>query len=267
MSFIEVKRDKNNLEQTTYKKRVYMRPTGKHIVRVLPGDPTSYTTFIHWINNRTIECLGSECPVCLNNKRIIAENPDTFRKVPGYSARSEKFYVNILDRTPVKICPNCSEENTQDSGRFTPVCSSCGSLIQSVDAVPCNKVKILSRGVTLRDELNKFHDTVLDENGERIGITNFDVQLIVGSNAQVFAVELENNRDVVTVPQEELFDITDAVIKLSADEMMKLYKGTALKDIFAGRSSSDGDVIDKVAELEEEKVNEINEQINSLLDF
>jgi len=262
MSFIEFKSKDMEIGET-FKKTLFMKLTGKNIVRVLDGKnlPTFHTAFVHWIRNLPLECLEDECHVCKNNKRIIAENPENFRKVPSYSRKQEIFYVNVLDRTPVKTCPECGAENESVNGRYLSQCK-CGVLITEVPVMPCNKVKILTRSKALGNELNAIDNRILDANGDRIGITNFDIQILLGQNNRAFAAEMEYSNDVVDIPEEELFDLRKTPIQLSPDEMYDYLKGTALKDIFASRGSEESSVTEV---LEESTVTEIKDKLSGLL--
>src|SRR3989304_9000918 len=93
-----------------FRKPVWFFPRpGNYIIRILQKDYVS--KYAHWIptgkgKGTTIECLGrDECPVCHDNARIIGEYPETFRNVPGFNPYHVTCYVNILDKTQVKVCP------------------------------------------------------------------------------------------------------------------------------------------------------------------
>ncbi len=50
---------------------------GNSVIRIIDEDYYSVET--HFINKMSVVCLGEDCPVCKNNRRLILDNPDTFR--------------------------------------------------------------------------------------------------------------------------------------------------------------------------------------------
>ena len=151
------------------RKEEFLRLTpGNHIVRVLPDEQGFYLTYTHWLNRANIECLEDDCPICMNNRRIIAENPKNFRNIQGYSPKRQVFYVNILDKTPAKVCPNCSEANKSVAGTFPHVCQNCSGVIVNVETTPINKVCILNRGKELYSNIKSINGAITDELGEPI---------------------------------------------------------------------------------------------------
>ena len=245
-----IKFEQQSFGDKTFRKMEFLKLTNLHTVRIL--NAPSYTAYVHWINRIPIKCLDDECPICKQNKLIIAENPETFRKVSTYSRKSQTFYLNVLDRTPVKICPNCDHENTVVGNRFPAVCEGCNSLITDVVSAPVNKVKILSRGQTFGEDINNIYNRNVDDAGNVIPIYNYDIQIMVGSNKQAFPQELINNNDVVTVDPSELFDLESAPISLGGAEMLELQRGVSLKDIFAARTANDEEeVAESLNDIEE----------------
>lgn len=247
-----------------FKKTVFMRLVSLHTIRVL--SEKSFVTFLHWINRVPIKCLGDDCPVCKQNKLIILENPNTFRKVSTYSARRQTFYLNVLDRTVVKVCTNCGAENLMVANRFPPTCESCSILINDIEPASLNKVKVLSRGITFGEDLNNIHMSYVNDAGDIIGIKNYDVQIMVGANKQPFPQAVLTSNDKVDVPDSELFDLESAPISLEGDEMLDLQRGVSLKDIFAARSSDDVEVESETVEvLEDAMIEKLTSNVQSLM--
>ena len=238
------------------KKKQFLRLTpGNHVIRLLPGEQGFYITYTHWINNANIECLDDECPICMNNKRIIAENPDNFREIKGYSRRRQVFYVNVLDRTPAKICPSCGEIHKGVGGNFPSACSNCNAVLVNEQAKPLNDLAILNRGSELYENLKSINNENLDELGEKIGIENYDIMIMVPPKTKrPVAQGMPHQRDEVTMPEEELFNLEEAPLKLSADEVNKFLRGASLKDIYAMRRADA--IIEDIAEKEVEGFNE-----------
>lgn len=220
---------------TLFKRPVFLKLTAVHVVRIL--DTKGHVTDVHWINRIPIECLKDDCPICKNNLLVKAENPNNFWTVSSYSRKAPTFYLNVLDRTPTKVCPNCEHENTIIGNMFSPTCKGCGGLITNVADNPVNKIKILSRSQTFGDELNRINDTNLGQDRNKLGIQNYDIQIMVGSNKQPFAQALLDRNDAISYNKEDLFDLPEVPIKLTASEILDFQAGTSLKDIFASRNT------------------------------
>jgi DNA-directed RNA polymerase subunit RPC12/RpoP len=211
-------------------------PAGNTTIRIL--QPKTLDYFVHYINGAYIKCLEDECPICLSNRKLIAENPETFRDIKGWSSRSERHSVNVLDKTLVKICSKCKKEVKKVGANFPTTCPACGTVIVSEEIKPLNKVKILARGKTLFENFNGIENSVLDEAGNPIPLTAYDFTLFVtgtGRETNITVIPMTDKRDVVDVPEDILFDLSKTVIALTSDEMMEVQRGVSLKDIFATR--------------------------------
>ena len=230
------------MEQTsefTGRKKEFLKLTaGNHSIRLLPGDEGFYITYTHWIHKANIECLGEECPICLNNKRIVAETGDRYKDVKGYSRRRQVFYVNALDRTLAKTCPSCGQVHKPIMGTFSSVCTSCNAVLANEEPVPLNKVVILNRGTELYEQLKTINNSVLNDVGEKVGIDNFDVMIMVPAKTKrpsVSAMPHKNDKVEVT---EELYKLSEAPIHLEVGEIKSFLNGASLKDIFAARRAN-----------------------------
>lgn len=251
MEFPEVKSNENT---STFRRTEYLRTTpGVHLVRLLPP---LYTEYTHYLRGTTIACLGDECPVCANNKKIIAENPENFRNIPEYSYPRFTYYINVLDRTPAKVCQNCETEVKSDlNGNMSAVCPKCSTVLTG-EVAPLNKVRVLSRGKELfEQQLKLIQATKRNEKNEPIGIENFDIELAVGSNKQPVPSARLDRMDKVEVPQEEYFDLENAVIRLEVDEVPDLLRGISLKDIFASRKAEQVVVDNTISQELEDELN------------
>ena len=136
--------------------------------RILDREHLDYT---HYVNGTTVLCLGDDCPLCLNNKRLFVEMPKSFKNDSSFSPRTKRYSVNVLDKTMVKKC-KCGLEYSD----LATVNCSCGQII-TTSPEPSNTVKVLSRGASLFNQLVAINDAVLDESGERVGIDKFDISL------------------------------------------------------------------------------------------
>lgn len=222
--------------RNNFRRVEYLATTpGAHVIRLVSDIHTERT---HFVRNTTIACVGDDCPICANNKKIIMENPSSFRNVAGYSYPRLTRYVNALDRTLAKICPNvdCGAEiKATIDGNFLPTCPKCGTMIVSVVPAELNKVKVFSRGKELFDQLELIQTSKRDRNNNVIGIENFDIELVVGQNKQPVPSARLDRMDVVTVNPDDLFDLTAVVIRLTAEEIPDFLKGISFKDIFSSR--------------------------------
>ena len=243
----------------TGKKKEFLRLTvGNHTIRLLPGEEGFYITYTHWINNTNLECAGDECPICMNNKKIINDNPDDFRNVKGYSRKRQVFYVNVLDKTLAKTCASCGEVHKPVAGTFASVCTSCNAVLVDVPPQPVNKICILNRGSELYENIKSINNAILDEAGEKVGVDSFDVMIMVPPKTKrPVAQGLPHQNEVIEIPQEDLYVLEEAPLSLTVDEINKFIRGATLKDIFALRRAdevadetpvSDYEVIDEKAE-------------------
>ena len=271
----EVSGDFKNFKKTEF---LSLTP-GMHIIRIL--DDKAHMVYTHYLVTRTgsytVECLGEDCPICKNNKQIIYEHPEDFRDVRGYASRSPRFFFNVLDRSQAKVCPSCGTVNKKlPNQSWASQCSKCGALLTTVDPVQLNKVSVVGTGKTLAQNLVSFERAYLDDNGEPIGLKNFDI---------ILSVEMQNKKKVITplpstsslmkreeinVPEDQKFDLTKCTIKLETEEIQDLIDGVSLKDIFTARKKpvSTGQVNEEKQQvIEDELAEESQEMINHLTDL
>lgn len=247
-----------------------LKHDGSHFIRVL--NPVAKKYYQHWIGGG-IECLGDECPQCQQNKRILAEeslkangnNSVAFKnamKIQGFNWKQERGAVNVLDRTPVKICPKCQSEVKADNEVFPTSCPSCGNFIQKVEVRPLDKVRVFSRAGSVFEKIGLLEKTKLDEEGNEIGLANFDLELIIAGNNTI--PRKTDRMDKVEVPEDALFDLDNTVVHLEPDEMVQKMRGVSLKDIFAARRATTPDVEDERKEVDEDSLAEIQSKIDEL---
>lgn len=255
-----------NINKIEDKRGEFVRPKflsftlGMHRVRIL-GD--LHPKFIHFLRGvATITCLGSECPICQRNKVIKLENPDNFNKVPGYLPSQLRYYFNGLDRTPAKICPKCGYENKANMENiYVSACEECGTMIQNIEPETLNVVKVVTVSQTNMGKLEVMQKTVLDDDEEPIGLDHFDVifnSAIVGKKKEIWPVADENSVGPVEYDEDTLYDLDNIVPKLTAEEIVSLLSGVALRDIFASRGTADE------VELDAEDVSEVEGKVEEL---
>ena len=227
------------MEQTSEfkgRKKEFLKLTaGNHTVRLLPGEEGFYITYTHWIHNANLECLGDECPICLNNKRIVAEKGDGYKEDKSYSRRRQVFYVNALDRTLAKACPSCGQVHKPIMGNYSSVCTNCNSVLVNEEPKPLNQVVILNRGTELYDQLRTINSSVLNESGEKVGIDNFDIMIMVPAKTKRPSASAMPHQNEPVEVTEELYKLSEAPLHLESGEIKSFLSGASLKDIFSAR--------------------------------
>lgn len=253
MTFASITSRSGEYNSNFRKTNFWKKSIGTHYVRIL--DESAEEVFTHWVNGTSFKCPGEECPICENNRKIMAENPESFRRNPGFNPYQRRWNVNILDRTLVKVCENkeCETKIPADAnGAFPTVCPSCGMLLPD-KAEPNNEISILSGGKTLFiNELEAYAKAYRDEEGNPIPINSYDMALIVskgdrglmvkaapmtGRNSRIVVSDVEGIEDAYVIHPDELYDTKTAVLELTAPEILKLISGVELRDIFAERRS------------------------------
>ena len=225
-----------------FKKTEYLvLDPGEHRIRIL--EPVETRKYTHYIGYSYIECLGDECPICQNNKKLMYEYPDTFRDQEGWTPRRPRFYINVLDKTPTRICPKCGTEKKDG----TLLCPACNTALN--EPVPLNKVKVLSAGKELMEDLKIQSMSVRSENDERIDIRTYDWTVTVRGKGRDKKYNVAHRwfpgkEYYEELGDQKLFDLENVVIKLGPEEMLDLFNGASLKDIFAMRRAKK-EVVDK----------------------
>ena len=257
-------------EKIEYKKTRWLFPRpGKYQIRVL--DTGYVSKYTHWIKSglraSVVECLGpEECPICIDNSKIIAENPDNFRDVAGFIPYTVTCYVNVFDKTLVKTDPVSGEENNAGpDGQFALTSWGSKESIVNIEPAPSNKVKVFSRGKTVFDTIADYDVTIQETTG--MNITEYDLTLVVrprdgtiGSNLSI--VPQPHLKALLVLPEgEERFDLSKVTIKLQPDEIREFQRGVSLKDIFASRREmvkvetedafAEGSIVNKPVEVAE----------------
>ena len=230
-----------------FKKTLFLDMNNTATVRIL--SPQKFEVDTHYIYKATVQCLGEECPICSNNKMIRMQFPDTYKDEPKYSPRRTVVMVNVFDKTPVRTCSKCGTESYAPANQGATGCKKCGEILTGAPT-PSNKVKVLSRGVTLFDQLDAISNAIMDSKGEVIGLNGYDMTFVVsgaGKTKTITPIAGPVSEGPV-VDEKDLYDLEKVTIKLSVDELMDLQRGVSLKDIFSARRAS-------------EKVSAVNEQI------
>lgn len=212
-----------------YKKTEYLAlKQGEYTIRIL--DPMETKKYAHFIGRGWIECLGEDCPICQNNKKIMYEHPqEEFNKIAGWCPRRPRFFLNVIDRSD-------------------------------------GKVKVLSCGPQLIEDLKVMSKAIRDENDQRIDIRHYDWTLIVKGEGRektttpshkFFGKETEPE-----IGEQTLYDLDKCLIRLEADEMLDAFNGASLKDIFAMRRAKKEALDAEFPTASEDVQNEISKAVD-----
>ena len=251
----------NRRDESEFKTPKFLRINeGEMFIRIL--GPTIYDVKTHWVNGVTVKCLDEECPICQNNEKIRIEHPEDFRDIQGYVPWRNTFYTNVFDKTPVKVCSDCGSEIQSVKGIFPSSCWNCNTIVSNVEAKPSNTIKILNRGVQLRDQLELVNLSVKDDNGEPVGIENYDIKLRVGSNKEPIPIEMPSSNEPVEYNEEDLFVLENVPLRLKPEEITDLLRGVKVKDILIARNA-EADVVETSPEVEEE-IKKTSSKVKSL---
>jgi hypothetical protein len=220
--------------KSKYRKTEFMNlEAGEHRLRIL--EPMETKKYTHYIGFAYIECLGDDCPVCENNKRILYEHPEDYKQVKGWSPRSQRFYINVLDKTPAKGCPKCGLEKVNYAGEL---CPEDGVALQTL----APRVKVLSMGSMLLEDIKVLSKSVRNKQDERIDIRMYDFILDIkgAKTSKVTNVAHKwypGDEALEDLGEQELFDLSEVAVKLSREEMLDVFNGAKLKDIFVMRKA------------------------------
>ena len=245
--------------KSDFKKTMFVDMNTTSTVRVLTPDRLEIYT--HYINRATVQCVGDDCPVCATNKALIMQFPDTFKEEAKYSPRRLVKLVNVLDKTSVRTCTKCG---TEYPGTGAVTCK-CGEIVTGTPA-PSMKVKVLSRGVTLFDQLDAINNAIMDEKGERVGLTGYDLTFVIsGSGKNKIITPIAGQiSPMPEFKEEDLYDLENVTMKLTATEMVDLQRGVSLKDIFAARRAAEKSASIAESVLPKELMDSVQADVDAL---
>jgi len=233
-------------ERTSKFKRVELFDftPGEHVIRIL--DEKAFAVLVHWMNNASFQCLGTNCPVCAKNADLQEKHGRDSREIVNYPKKS--YLTNVFDMTQVKVCPECSFEIKPNMIKFPPTCSNCDALINKVEPVTLNKIKVFRGGARVfRQQL----DEIYNEYGDLRG---YNLQVLVsgsGRDRQVLIKPLIKENEPLTIPPEDFFDLSTVTLKLTSEEIVEFTeKNVSIKSIFEKRRAN----TDKVSESLEDKI-------------
>jgi len=227
-----------------FKKTQFLKIIPGYPVRIRILDKGAHRVSKHYLPKQKISivCLEENCPICANNKKLAAQHKDMkYSDIPGIINKQNRFLVNVLNRTKVKTTPTEKVVYAGADGKFPTQHPETGEDLTKITATSQNTIEVLERGSKLFSQLNGIYDTVRDEDGNRIGLTNFDIILTAsgkGRQMEVSAIPQPQLNDEVKLLETDLYDLTKVPMKLSEDELNKVLSGVSLQDIFEARKAT-----------------------------
>jgi hypothetical protein len=202
------------------------------------------TVYTHWMftdgKKMPFRCLGEMCPVCARNSSV--ENDED----PDFIKKDRAYIVNVVDLTPMKICPKCENVNEKNATK----CSNeeCGTVIIDVDPQPLDRVRYLESSWTVFEQIKQTAEALVDQ-GMDIKSTPLVIRKSKASNDKIVATVIPSPKDEVDVRKytDNLFDYEKTGIHVNHQEMIILMNGGSFKDILKKRSDNK----DKKSELDE----------------
>lgn len=223
----------------------YIKLTSEHptIIRVLDAKPV--VSWSHFVPKKhsafpnansgkgmSFICPGiSICPICEWNKQQKAKED----KPKNLLGSRKVFTFNVLDRTPVVVCPSCGAEYYESSTGFPEECSSdgCGTSLVDVEPQPRNKIQIFQKGVMVLNQFISFEEEFGD-------INSYDIKLDTRGTADQSnticvpkpAVELDLEEVLGKDWQDQLYNIPERVKPMDVSNIERILGGEDYYSVF-----------------------------------
>lgn len=246
MSFIENADRKATNRNTVKVSRWVKLDEGKPVVvQILEDSATEY--FKYWFRDSTGKWVGyaspgyESCPIASRNRTIGKGNK-------GYIKPRRTYCVNVLDMTPMVICPECGSVYWPQE---KPATCSCDTPLKDVKPEPLNKVRILERGYRLFKQLNSLDtgedsegnaiNSITDEEGNPLSITEYPIQIIrsgQGNETVTTPIPMLHLDAVNPEDYEDLLYELPQGMDLTNEEVLAIIEDRVpLSDIFAARNA------------------------------
>lgn len=224
----------------------FIRTTSDHqtVIRVIDDKPK-----VHWSHfvpkghhafpnanagkGMSFRCPGwDDCPICAWNRQQKETNPTT-----KDTLNARKLYTfNVLDRTPVVICPICGAEHYNLVDAYPSECE-CGVDLSKVDAVPRNRIQIMQKGKRIIDQFKSF-----EEEPELGDLREYDVKLDTrGKGSDSMTTCIPKQKTVVDMAEvlgegweKKLYDVEQVISPLSADIINRILRGEDYYGVLKG---------------------------------
>jgi hypothetical protein len=172
----------------------------------------------------SITCSGWDtCPICAWNKTQL----DKTNKLK----LSTKYAFNVLDRTPVIICPKCNAEHYERVGASFPTDCHCGQSFNGIDPKPRNKIQIMQKGVKVMDQLVTFEK-------EYGALSGYDIKCDTrgkGKGAVTVCIPKPGTELDLSEWEPDKFNIEDSVKPLTAAQVNDILAGKNYFDVVSGK--------------------------------
>jgi len=175
------------------------------------------------------------CPICAWNRKQREADPDTKDLL-----KARKVYsFNVLDRTPVVVCPSCEAEYYESGGSYPEECE-CGADLSDVEPTPRNKVQIMQKGKRIIEQLQSF-----EEEAELGDLREYDIKLDTrgkGSESMTTCVPKQKTKiDLDEIIgdnwKDNLYNIKDVVKPLEPELATRILDGEDYFSVVSGKSN------------------------------
>lgn len=277
MAFITERKQQTTNRASSSVSRFMKLEEGKPaLVQIL--DSTAIEYFKFWFRDSTGRWVAyaspgyEKCPLTQRNRTLGSkDHPDYIR--PQYT-----YAVNVLDVTPYKKCPECSNAFYPTDA---PATCECGKGLTDVKPEPLNLVRVLERGKRLFSQLNTldqgtpvlndsgepsydengeqvFQPIVFDANGNPLRITEYVVQIVrTGAGTATVTTPVPMLHIPSADPnkyKDDLYDLPQSM-DLTPEEVLSIVENRVpLADILAARR----------ADVESEEENKVESKEDSL---
>lgn len=215
----------------------FIKTTSEHqtVIRVLDTRPeVNWSHFVpkghHAFPNAnagkgmSFMCPGWEdCPICAWNREQKKADPNTKDLL-----NARKLYTfNVLDRTPVAVCPSCEAEHYESGGSYPSECE-CGADLSAVEAKPRNKVQIMQKGKRIVDQFKSF-----EEEPEMGDLQEYDIKLDTrGKASETMTTCVPKQKTKVDLAEtlgddweDKLYDIKQVTSPLPGEAVNRILQG------------------------------------------
>ena len=114
---------KDYSKESFRKTQFFVWTPGQHRFRILENEAPLVQCY--WFGRGFIKANGFDDPQATLNRRIKLESPEGFRSNKNWRPIQNRYYLNVYDMTPAKICPECESETKAINGTFPAICSRC----------------------------------------------------------------------------------------------------------------------------------------------
>ena len=244
MSFLPPSNDAQNTQKNNRSRFVKIVPGIPVTLQIL--DEMATVRWQHWIKDSeerkvNVRCLGfNDCPICLNNRSVGKESPQ-------YVRSQRRYLVNVLNLTFGKRSPFTEEvfiATKNSAGQIIyPDMDSEANSLTDVAIEPVREVMILERGPQLFEKFDLINNSVVDSEGEQVGITNYPIQLNAKGSGRTMTIDVAQQAgSPLTVDpveyEDSKFDL-NAGFTFTAEEITAMLGGVPSSDIYSARRAEE----------------------------